>query len=549
MKNKKITYGRSLCLLLALFAVSSFLSLNAGNIIYVDGWSLSPTDGDGKSWESPFKSWESAMGAAEAGDEIWVAGGELSEDGTQIVAIEYKGSTFLWKEGVNVYGGFNVGKGAGTKETRDPVQYPAVLLGDGTGSVLFPSNFEVNTYIDGFTIKGGGKSDLTTNGAGAYLRNGAHLVNCIITGNTAKAGGGVNLDGRDLKVDGQMVDKSHLIPSVERCTIHSNRAAATGAGVNITYKGVVKDCIIINNTATTSSGGGVGVSGSAFPAKVINCVIANNDAANNGGGVWASGGEFINCTIVNNIARNTDMTNDGKGNGGGVLLDSKLLDGVNHPTVLKNCIVWGNTTQKSINAGGSELHKKQIYHGKGDLTKGDIYTLAIEDLATANSVLLQVPADRGSFSLGASNTAADGPNFVHPASQIGLFPDYSGVDWSIGSASALINKGNNEFNTELLDIAGNARIQDNIIDLGAYEFNAGSSITNTTIEEQVAYMVGTQLFVKADNAEVSVFTTTGASVMSVNNQSVVDLTILKSGLYIVRIAAAGQVSTLKVVRK
>lgn len=522
MKNQFLILSRRTALVLL---SCLFVGVASAKTIYVDGWNTSP--GDGSTWATAYNDLEAALVASVSGDEVWVAGGEANQSG-EVIPIEYSapaGKAFSWKSGVNIYGGF--APNATSKETRDLSKNPSALVASGE-RLFYPGNFTKDCYVDGFTLTGAVKE--TNNGGLAYLRDGAHIVNCIITGATSTGNGTINLDGKN----------GALIPTVENCVIYGN-SAKIGGGVYINSMGIVKNCLIYNNKAATSSGGGVAGNGGAVPCRVINCVIANNEASNNGGGVWGTGIEIINCTIVRNKALNTNAANDGQGNGGGVLLDISK-GGV--PSELINCVVWGNNTAKN-EADAQFAGRKDIWHGAGDLERGKISYSAIENIATANSGIVQVPSDAHCVNL--SNTNAEA-KFIAPTATIGVLGDYSAVDWNISNGSILVNAGNNSANEEPKDMKGNARIQSGLIDLGAYESSFASSISETLSDKAKGkcFIVGNQLIVTGEPGDVEVYSVTGLlmkSALQTNGMSVSDL---NAGIYVVMVKSGDHIFTQKV---
>ena len=108
----------------------------------------------------------------------------------------------------------------------------------------------------------------------------------------------------------------------------------------------IEDCIIMNNAAIYSDGGGVNCRDYSSPV-FMNCTITNNSAADKGGGVYCDdycSPVFIDCQIVGNC---TGGARGGNG-GGGV-----HCSGDSDPTFI-NCTISGNATS-SIQGGGG-LH-------------------------------------------------------------------------------------------------------------------------------------------------------------------------------------------------
>ncbi len=125
-------------------------------------------------------------------------------------------------------------------------------------------------------------------------------TNATVEGVTIARGGGNgsndNLEaGRGLRVSGGGL--------VRDCIISNNTAGSwcRGAGVHIAY-GTVSRCLIANNTIGSYAGAGAGVCGAK--AVLEHCLITNNvgGASASGGGVFINEGLIRNCTIVANEA-------------------------------------------------------------------------------------------------------------------------------------------------------------------------------------------------------------------------------------------------------
>ena len=121
---------------------------------------------------------------------------------------------------------------------------------------------------------------------------------------------------------------------VSNCVICGNKAA-TGGGINGSCD--VYHSIVSNNTATAGGGGVYNQSGA-----VVNCLICGNKGGGAGIGVYQDGsGSLVNLTVAGNITNADEVA-------AACFLNGK-------PTV-KNCIVWGNegvTQQLSDAPSGS----------------------------------------------------------------------------------------------------------------------------------------------------------------------------------------------------
>lgn len=134
---------------------------------------------------------------------------------------------------------------------------------------------------------------------GVYGYGAATLTNCIVSGNWARNGAGIQCDG---------IRGASLV--MTGCTVSGNWATVSGGG----------------------SGGGIGVGGNAS-ATLTNCTVSGNTASNRGGGLFTGAGgttALTDCTVSGNSSG---------GQGGG-------LGNYGGTTTLTDCIV-------SVNSSGS----------------------------------------------------------------------------------------------------------------------------------------------------------------------------------------------------
>lgn len=234
---------------------------------------------DGTSWATAYTSLQSALAVATSGTTIEVG------QGTYYPSTTDRTASFDMKSGVQILGGYE-GYGAANPDTRNPAVYVSTLSGDiGTRGDSSDNSYHVvysgatadsTAALDGFTITDGnadGAGNARYHGGGFFDEGGsAEVSDCIITGNTAFFGGGVN-----------------------------NYDTGTPEFV---------DCLIAGNTAI-HFGGGV-INGDHTNATFINCTIAGN-SADHGGGMasYASTVNLINSILWGNyspIASSKEMT-------------------------------------------------------------------------------------------------------------------------------------------------------------------------------------------------------------------------------------------------
>lgn len=264
--------------------------------------------------------------------------------------------------------------------------------------------------------------------------DGLSLTDCSINGNTA-----TYVESSVSKyTEGGGIYNNDSYPTLTNCTINSNKGKRGGGFYNISASDAGKETKLINctirgneaianGTGYDAGGDGGGVSNHNSSMTLLNCLIAGNSATDEGGGVLSGyyntdvHTNLINCTISGNKAAF----------GGGIFYNST-------PTNLKNTIVWGNSTQI------------EGYH---------------DENLTYNYSLVQGlnPAGTGNLD---GTLASNNPAFVGPK-PFGSAPTTTG-NYHLKPCSPAANVGDNT-GISGTDLDGSPRIQNSIVDLGAYE--------------------------------------------------------------------------------
>lgn len=202
-------------------------------------------------------------------------------------------------------------------------------------------------------------------------------------------------------------------------TLLEGATLGTGGGVSASSGAIITNCLIRENT-----GGG------CYGGAYINCFISNNGETANGGGGYL--GAYTNCVISHNYCTSegggtyyanylvncTVVSNHCGSDGGGV-----------YGGILKNCIVYYN--------------------------QGFGYT-NVSNLSGADHCC--IPDNWGYIT--------NPPAFINVA-----FENYR-----FQTNSPCINSGNNAGVTTAADLDGNPRVAGGTVDIGAYEFQAPSSV-------------------------------------------------------------------------
>ncbi len=295
------------------------------------GAAYNPLTTNGQGWAKAINL-QAALGAAVAGDQIWVAAGTYKPGAA-------RANTFTLKSNVPLYGGF-----AGNESNlaaRNFTTHLSILDGDvlgndnpvvTTGDANRNENNErvvtsttANTTIDGFTIQGGNTLGLSSDGGGFNIANGTSstISNMIFRANTAINGGALFINAGN--------------PTVTNVTFTNNASTSSGAGLfsmgsatptlsNVNFTNntcgngggiyvnsgtvTVNNAVFSGNTATGPLGGaGMYVSNGGANA-VLNKVVFSGNTAPNGGGMYTF---TSNPTLTNVIFTGNSATNQGGG--------------------------------------------------------------------------------------------------------------------------------------------------------------------------------------------------------------------------------------------
>jgi len=190
-----------------------------------------------------------------------------------------------------------------------------------------------NAVVGGFTIVGGAASegggvlcewggtvsncvvrncDAVGYGGGILCRNGGYVRRCVVVGNRSSNGGGIACLGGAL-IQGCYVagnqaglgggiscePGSSLVESrVRECFIKGN-SAMYGGGLHLVNDDEVRNCMVIENTATAAGGGIFGGSHSGW-SLMESCTVAGNVCWDGESGV-SGAGLLVNSIVAGNV--------------------------------------------------------------------------------------------------------------------------------------------------------------------------------------------------------------------------------------------------------
>ncbi len=320
-------------------------------------------------------------------------------------------------------------------------------------------------------------------------------------------------------------DEKSLCDGFVICNGFLATSYALGGGVFMDKNSLLKNCIIENNSCTGdySFGGGV----FTFGDLLINCIIRANSSENCGGGIYNNSESF---TLINSVvASNTATSGAGiVSSGNGTYINSDIINNIAYEDgggfminnyeneEVINCILWGNYPNQCTNNSNLEY---------------------------SNCALQDIISGFGNFTLEAENNGIDtSKNYVR-------FEDFANGNYQLMKNSACIDAGSMEnypFDTLTGDLYGNARIINNLIDIGACEYTYYQAITDfTTNESIIIYPNPITSFFNVYISDISnhsyfltLYDNEGKIILnqSINsNLSRINLPIVSKGLYFVQL--------------
>lgn len=275
---------------------------------------------------------------------------------------------------------------------------------------------------------------------------------------------------------------------------------------------------ILNNKSSGEEneygGGGIFCTSYDNGDVISNNLIANNSCSENGGGIYLSGASptMFNNTIVNNSSRY----------GAGIFLKKGSSPEIN------NSIIWGNVAADS----------GDLIYINDEASDPNIYYTNIEN------GLSGIQSNSNTFYIGNYlNNLNSAPLFKKPS--VGVGPNFDSLksDWSLSTVpqSPCINQVYPTAKTSLFDIAGNPRIQNDLIDMGCYEtleINLSSNKINEN--EFLSFYPNpskTTVNLNRNCNDVVIYNTKGKVAKKISKQKIksIDVSDLDAGVYLIKL--------------
>lgn len=581
---------------------------NAKNIYVSPDGSAS---NNGESWDSPISDLGTAYSKASKGDVIFMAGGTYVAtatinmvEGVDVYGGFAKGETSIENR---------VRPNAATEPWKFTNE---TVITSGTHTFRLvdrvdKTNYWETTIIDGITFK----DNVSTDSRVLYLRNSVTLQNCQILNNGCTGTvvyGEENTMVRDCYFSGNKTSDSakepvtlqlrgchskyypgnqahncvfegNLIPSLSIYNTNDKDANKQDIPQESDEDGtLVAECVFRHNQAACIT---VNNQWDKRYLKITNCLFENNASASlkDAGLVLSGSSLVVPADFAYNTIRNNSNTSSTNWRNSIVSARGKIR-------LTNNLIINNSSDNLLMDLQGNDAYNNTIANNKGTVYV-DAYSTISNSIVANNEPTHKnalICAAKGSYvEYCASNEEPIGDNsdvaptfenniiesnyFVAPTSFIGAAADDAQIDaiknadYSLNATSACVNAGAANYYEDMYgmtaewmeefmskDIAGNTRIVDGKINMGAYQGGKGTGVNNiekamdciVTVDAGVVYISSEQ------DGYATLYNINGAMAASEKIAGGnATIPVVREGLYLVKVVTNNQTKTFKVVIK
>ena len=314
---------------------------------------------------------------------------------------------------------------------------------DDTGGAIYSADSSSFSITDCFFEANSGRT-----GGAIYNESSCEVSNCSFQGNSSSGGGGAivstsvsSLEVTDSLFEGNSsffragaISLSGPFSSLTRCIFENNSSNLDGGALSVStsdnnFPPAIRNCSFVGNSCD-NDGGAIYISTSS--PTLFNCAFQGNSSNGTGGAIYTFGDffsesdpSFTNCSFQGNTAA---------ANGGALFNEGGT------PSLI-NSILWNNSALGSASIPSASFHD--------ETKKTTFYSCLIQHFS---KTVLDSSTPNSSDNLEPSN-----PLFVNA------------TDLSLQPGSPAIDTGDSFGFFGPFDLAGNVRIQNRTIDVGAYE--------------------------------------------------------------------------------
>jgi gliding motility-associated-like protein len=331
----------------------------------------------------------------------------------------------------------------------------AVLMNSSSASASFNEcTFSNNTAL----TNGGGISNA--------LGTTVNVTNCTFSNNTAGgSGGGIYFTTGTLNLTGSTFSANK-----------ANSAAGVYLGTS-TLASTITEVSFLNNEASTTAGA---LYLNANSPQMRNVKFIGNKAATSGGAIYLFGvtGNLASPVLINNLFYNNE-SNTNAGGGAGIYVSTSAAPIIHNATFFANKAVYRGGAIYVSSTGSATVYNSISYKNTaGETASGDFYT------ATAANLVVK-----------ATLTEFYGINGTD-GNLVGQDPVFESEDPNnakflyLQDFSPAIDAGQKSFlpSGVSVDLAGKVRINNLILDMGAFEFGGAAPVPplQVSIDENLA---------------------------------------------------------------